>query len=197
MKSLRNAALLALAAVCVFAQSPEVTLGFGPPRYLWTILNFYDASFNLQYQCKAITTQPVQTFSVAASSLTSISVASNVGTITWPATSCGTSNGCGYQVGNQIIVSGSATAALNGTYAIATVATATTATITTSGVANGTYTDMSVSVAAPQSSAPIWTIQKITNTDGSPNEITLIQWAVPYSGGAGQSCDKRASLFYQ
>lgn len=196
MKVLRLALFAALSMICAFGQSAEVTVGFGPPRFLWTILNFYDGSSNLQYQCKANTLQPSKTFSVTLGTLTSIAVSSNVGTITWPSGSCGTSNGCGFQISNQIVVSGSATTALNGTYAIASLPTATTATITTSGVSNGTYTDMVITTTAPQSSAPIWTVEKITNTDATPNQVTAIQWAIP-SSGVGQSCDNHANLFYQ
>jgi hypothetical protein len=160
------------------------------------VLNFFDGSSNLQYQCKAVSIQPEKTFSVPQGTLTSIVVAANVGTITWPSGQCGTSNGCGFQIGNSIKISGSATAALNNTYQIASLVSATTATIATSGVSNGTYVDAQISTSAPQSSAPIWTIEKITNTDGTPNEVTLIQWAIPRSN-YGASCDNRAALSYQ
>ena len=163
----------------------EFGLSAGPPSSFWTVLNFYDGSSNLNYQCKAKSVQRQANFSVALGTLVNIVVSANVATITFTANH-------GYAIGNPIVISGSATTALNGTSPAASVPSATTLTVATSGVSNGTYTDMVVSSTAPRSSDPIWAIQKFTYTSSN---LTMTQWA----GGEALNAiaDNRTSLIYQ
>jgi hypothetical protein len=108
---------------------------------------------NAIYIGYATAKQPSFSWTVAASTLTSIAVATNVGTVT-------TSTAHGLAIGNPVIVTGSTTSALNRTYRIATVPSGTTFTITTSGVSDGTYNTAAlvVSTIAPRTTAAIWSI---------------------------------------
>ncbi len=119
---------------------------------------WYDGATNLQYMCSANALQPITTFYKSSSTLTSIVVSSNTGTINFATTSY-------LWPGALVTVAGSTTAALNGTYRVLTVST-TTATITTSGVGDATYSNaaLTVSTLAPLINAPVWAIQVFTYT---------------------------------
>lgn len=146
---------------------------------------FYDGSNNLIYICSSPQTKQIaSTFSVAASTLTNISVATNVGTITFSSTSY-------LWKGAIVTVSGSATSALNATYKI-TAVSGSTATVTTSGVSDGTYNDSTLVLAtsSPLLNETLWTIQAYTYTgttlDGSYT-------ASSSSGATALACSNRAS----
>lgn len=125
----------------------------------------------------------------AATTLTNIVVATNVGTAT-------TSTAHGLAIGNPVVVTGSATTALNATYRIATVPSTTTFTITTSGVADATYTTgLVVTTTAPRSTAAIWAITCMTY-DGS-NNLTSKLWVNGTPGTFNQIWDNRATLACQ
>lgn len=81
-----------------------------------------------------------------AATLTSIAVATNVGTVTWPAH--------GLEAGCSVTISGATVDTdLNGTYIIATVSTVDAFTITTAAVADGTYTESTLAARANTSGA--------------------------------------------
>lgn len=177
------------------------TINPAGPAQAVTALFFYDGSNNLIYTCKAVSQQPNYTWSVTGVSgngtLTSIVVATNVGTATMSAAH-------GLSVGNKIVVAGSTTSALNGTYYVQTVGSATTLTITTSGVADATYNTaaLTVSTVAPRSSAAIWEIRKFSYTS---TNLTAQQSAASSQqiGAMDGVCDNRATTtgatatFYQ
>ena len=162
-----------------------------PPVDPYAHLYFYDGSNNLIYECRALQNQTNNNlpgnpgyFSIALSSLTNITVSGGTATINFPATSY-------LWVGAQVVVAGSATSALNGTYKILTVS-GTTATFTT-GAGNATYTDtnLSVSTLAPQVNQAVWAIHAFVYSG------TLLQnsyWAGGVSQGKGIACSSRANF---
>lgn len=181
---LRVALLLSL-CVPIFAQEPDVTLTEQRSRIPVTTLDFFDSSGNQIYECQAYSQQPPnqnQQFSIAGSTLTNIVVSTNVATAT-------TASNHGLQVGNQVVVTGSATSAVNGTFIIATVPSVTTFTYADT-VADGTYTDTNLLLAttAPRTSVAVWSIFKQTF---SGSNRTLKQWAVG-SSAYRAICDNRA-----
>jgi hypothetical protein len=157
----------------------------------------YDGSSNLIYVGSAAS---IQTGSHAVTwaitpkqpqlTLTSIAVSSNVGTITVSGSTIK------LQVGNGVVVAGSATTALNGTYAIQSVSSSTVVTITTVGVSNATYTDaaLTVSTTAPRTDDNVWSIQHLTYSAGN---LSLVQWALGVAGNFTSIWDNRTSLVYQ
>lgn len=144
--------LLLIVVSSAFAQAQSVNQTSAPPPVPFVNLYFYNGSSQIQYICSAQALQPVSTFYKSSTTLTNIVVSSNTGTITFSSTSY-------LWVGQQIVVAGSATTALNGTYPVLTVS-GSTATITTSGVSNATYTDagLTVSTTGPLLNSPVWAI---------------------------------------
>lgn len=144
-----------------------------------TVLNFYDGSNNLEYVCRTPYPATKSTFSIAASTLTSIVVSSNTGTVTIPSH--------GLVVGNAITVTGTTgDTDLNSTWIVQTVTNANVFTITTANVSDATYNNaaMVVTTNAPRSSAPIWQITKYSYTS---TYRTMEQNSRP-----NQICDNRA-----
>jgi hypothetical protein len=103
-------------------------------------------------------------------------------------------------VNNIIVVSGSTTAALNGTYTIqtggaVTGGSATAFTIATSGVGNATYNTaaLTVSTTAPRTTTAIWSLEQFVYN--ASNNIIVDQFA---NGNTAHTniCDARASLGY-
>lgn len=187
--------VLLICAAC-FAQDNSkgqlISINPGPPPQAVSSLNFYSGG-DLIYRCQAVSIQPTFTWYVSSvvppgSTLTSIVVNTNVGTVT-------TVGDHGLQVGNKITVAGSTTAALNGVYSIATVPTTSTFTIATSGVSNATYNTSALKfyTTAPRSNAAIWSVHAYTY---SSSNLTVDQWANG-STSMNQICDNRASLYYQ
>lgn len=184
-------AIVFLTALCIQAQDnikgPTFTLNPAGPSQPITALNFYDGSNNLIYICKAVSQQPQYTWGVTAAptqgGLTSIAVATNVGTAT-------TTTAHGLAVGNKITVAGSTTAALNGEYYVQTVGSTTTFTITTAGVSDATYNTAALTVysTAPRSSASIWEIRKFVYTSSN-----LTAQQVANNGSMVGVCDNRAT----
>ena len=161
-------------------------------------LTTYDGSSNPIYTCSAasIQTGPLHaptwaiTPKAAQLTLTNIVVSANVGTITVSGSTIK------LQIGNAIVVAGSATTALNGTYVVQSTPSTTTVTITTSGVSNATFTDanLTVSSTAPRSDDGVWTVRKIVYSSGNPIRS---QWAGGVRGGYTNSCDAQTTLVYQ
>lgn len=192
----KSLCLLILSASLMFGQAQAVNVVSGPPPYNWPGLFFYSGS-NLIYACYA----PGYSFSpflwdVADSSLTNIVVAANVGTITfggvnqtWP--------------GMIIVVTGSTTPALNGTYKITgpnlsatSGVSGSTATIATSGVSNGTYTNAALVITTnvPPLNAKAWSIN-VLSYNATPS-IQASYWAGLPSGPnvpQGLQCSNRAN----
>ncbi len=208
--------ILFLFPLMLAAQQPQpvtITNNAVPPV---TSLYFYDANNNLQYICSAPNVGAYTwavTPSAGQGTLTSIVVATNVGTVT-------TAANHGLQIGNVVTVAASTTAALNASYQVKTVPSATTFTITTSGVSDATYNTaaLTLSSTAPRSNSSTanaaWSIQKFsyygvagaacaTGVSGPTNSLCSIQWATNLSTGAGGSkaylfsCDARATQSYQ
>lgn len=157
-------ALLALGAVCGSAQPTACVSG---SRDACVSLDYYSGS-NLVAICYAPQSSPsnANRWSSALSNLTNIVVATNVGTVNFPATAQ-------WWVGMTITVSGSATTALNKSYKV-TAVSGTTATITTSGVSDGTYTDPVIVTTNPVLNQAVWAIQIFTY---SASGITGSYWA--------------------
>jgi len=102
----------------------------------------------------------------AASTLTSVVVLTNVGTVT-------TSTAHGLTVGQKVVITGATVDTdLNATYRVVSVTSTTVFTIATVNVGNATYTDagMVLSTNAPLTTQPIWAIKFLTY-DGSSNLI--------------------------
>lgn len=146
------------------------------PQAQPTQLLGYDGSSNVIYVGAAAPFGPWANGSVpasfawtrAASTLTNIVVLTNVGTVT-------TSTAHGLQINNPVVVAGSTTAALNGTYRVATVPSSTTFTIATSGVADATYNNaaMTATTTAPRTTVAIWNISCLIVASSN---TTAIQW---------------------
>ena len=173
--------LLAIAASMLAQDGTAVNISPSPPSRPWTSLFFYDGSSSIEYICKADAVQPPFSWTKAATTLTNIVVATNVGTVTFSAAH-------GLNPGNRIAVSGaSVDSDLNGNYYVQTVPTASTLTITTASVADATYTEagLVVTTSAPRTTAAIWTITKFSYSGSVP---TMDQTS-PH----GQVCDNRAA----
>lgn len=207
--------LLFLVAVIALAQQPQpvaITDNSILPvtkLFYWTGTASTDG---VQYACLAPTVATYTwavTPSAGQGTLTSIVVATNVGTVT-------TVGNHGLQVGNVVTVAGSTTAALNGVYQIKTVGAATTFTITTVGVGDATYSTAALTLAtnAPRSNVAQWSIQRFsyygvsggacaTGATGPTGGICSVQWATNLTTGQGGSkayifsCDSRATQSYQ
>src|ERR1700722_2834361 len=128
---------------------------------------FYSGS-NLQYDCQAPANVPVTSVKVSDSSLTSIVVSSNVGTIT-------TLNANGAWVGMIVTVTGSTTAALNGSYKVTGTTSSTAYTVTTSGVSDGTYANSTliISTSAPILTSAVWSITVLQYTSSTLTGVYL------------------------
>lgn len=160
--------VITLAPALLAQEGIQVNSSIGPPLRPFTKLNYYTGS-DLIYTCLTASVQPSYRVSVGASTLTSIVVLTNVGTVNWTAH--------GLAVGNLITVSGATVDIdLNGTYYVQTVPGADSFTITTAAVADATYTEatLAVSTTAPRNNAAIWSIQKFTYDTG---KLTVSQWA--------------------
>lgn len=178
-------ALVLCFVASLMAQVPSVNQVSGPPPAPFVSLDFYDGTGNLQYVCKANQfLQTPNTVQKSDSSLTSIAVATNVGTVTTLAAH-------GAWVGMRVTVSGSATTALNGTYVVKTVPSSTTYTITTSGVGDATYTDAGLVIATsnPLTTQSVWAIQVLTYSGSS---LSGTYWANS-SVGLQLACSNRAN----
>jgi len=117
--------------------------------------------------CSAPVGQTPATWSVAASTLTSVAVAANVGTATF-------ASAPGLWQGAQLTLTGGPTG-LAASYAITGVS-GTTVTIATSGVSNGTYTTgIAASSTSPLTGAAQWNIQ-LYAYNGS-GQVVASHWA--------------------
>lgn len=172
MKSLTQLLLLLLLLSLLSSTGHGQTIPSSPPQIAEEVLYFRDGSNNIEYRCYALVRQPVTTIfhRTAASStaplggtpanLTSIAVATNVGTAT-------TSAAHGLRVGQLVTVTGATVDTdLNGTYRIATVPLTTTFTFTTVNVANATYNEATLYIATDytRDSQTVWAIQKQYHT---------------------------------
>lgn len=162
--------VLSISALAQSQSSPSVVIR--PP--VTTILQYYDGSNNLEYVCRTPYPATKSIFSIAASTLTSIVVSSNTGTVTIPSH--------GLAVGNAITVTGTTgDTDLNDTWIVQTVTNANVFTVTTANVSDATYNNaaMIVTTTAPRSSVPIWQITKYSYTstyrtreqNSRPNQI--------------------------
>lgn len=182
----------ALVAACLWGQEgQQVSISIGPPLSAYTDLLFYSGS-DLQYICIAKSVQPTATFAVSGATpfvLTSVVVATNVGTVT-------TASAHGLAVNDKVVFTGATVDPdLNSTYKIATVGSTTTFTIATVSVSDGTYNNagLQFTTTAPRSTQPIWSIQKLTSVASA---VTATQWAVGTTA-TNQICDNRGTLNFQ
>jgi len=183
---MRNIVCLAVLLAPLLHGQTQVNQTSGPPPMAYVLQAFYDGSGNLIYACKARQfLQTATTVQRSDSSLTSIVVATNVGTVT-------TASAHNLWIGARVTVSGSTTAALNGTYKVATVPSSTTYTIATSGVADATYNNaaMVLSTNNPLLSQAVWAIQ--ANVYDGSNRLTGSYWANS-AVGETLACSARAS----
>lgn len=144
--------LFVLCPALSFGQGQAVNLAAAPPPDNFVSYFGYTGS-TLIYECRAQSRSTGGYWSVASSTVTNIVVLSNVGTITFSSTTY-------LWTGAVIVVSGSSTSALNGTYTV-TGTSGSTATITTSGVSNATYTTgIVITTNAPLLNQPVWAIHE-------------------------------------
>lgn len=147
---------------------------------------FYSGS-NVQYVCTASANVSATTWTRSAASLTSVAVSSNVGTVT-------TATAHNLWVGAWVTISGSTTAALNGSYAVVTVPSTTTFTIATSGVVDDTYNTaaMVLSTNSPLLNAAVWAVT-VYHYDGSSNVDGVYPGGGPLSLNYRAKCSDRAT----
>lgn len=192
---MKTLAIMLLSAVALFAQQKgtPVTVTNYPTDQPSKVLD-YDGSGNLIYVGFAAPAGPWNgnrvpiTFSwtFAASTLTSIVVATNVGTAT-------TSTAHGLRIGDPVVVTGSATTALNATYRVATTPSATTLTFTTSGVGDATYTTgLVMTTGAPRTTVSIWSI--LCMNYNTSNLLVDVHWVGGAAANAIYIWDNRATL---
>lgn len=179
---------LALAAM---AQT-NVTISEKSPAEGVTFKYSYDAGNRLEYEGRADSVQPAEIAAVVCgsaprcSTLTSIVVSSNTGTVNQTAH--------GYSVGNEVCVSGaSVDADLNACYNIQTVPGANSYTITTANVSDATYNEASLRVesTAPRAVRPVWCIQKLVY-DAASGVLLHKYWSRGRSGACSAVWDNRA-----
>ncbi len=178
-------AALALAASAFAQGGTPMNQVQGPPPAPWVGLPFYDGSSNLQYMCWAPQLQPATTQKRSTSSLTSIAVSTNVGTVT-------TAAAHGLYIGARVTISGATVDTdLNGTYIVATVPTDETYTIATASVADATYTESTLVITTtwPLTTLARWAINVFTY---SGTTFTGTYWANS-STGPGLACTARTS----
>jgi hypothetical protein len=178
--------LLVALSLPAFAQCTVGSQSPAAPQQNCAVTMYYSGT-DLIYICSANAIQPTATFYKSSTTLTSIVVATNVGTITFSSTSY-------LWIGALVTVAGSTTSALNATYKV-TAVSGSTATITTSGVSDGTYNNaaLTVSTQSPLLNSLVWAIQALTY-DGSHN-LTGIYWAGPISASIPHNlaCSNRAN----
>ncbi len=182
------AVLLALAGLAFAQDGQPVNPTQGPPIVSYSLILKYSGA-SVIATCQARSQQPLATFSVSGATpfvLTSIAVATNVGTAT-------TVSDHGLNIGDKVVVSGATVDPdLNATYAIVTVPTTKTFTITTVAVSDGTYLNAALQFAtnSPRTTQPIWAITKFTL---SGSNVTAVKWANGTSA-PNQICDNSATL---
>lgn len=170
----------------------EVSEGF-PQWVPYTSLLFRDGSNNTEYICKAPAVQASFSWTRAATTLTNIVVATNVGTAT-------TSTAHGLAVGNLVQVSGATVDTdLNGFYPIVSVGSTTTFTITTASVADATYTEtpLRLSTTAARTTATIWAIQKLYYTTTYVDRVSYAVGNGLLPGTYNFACGSRTTYAYQ
>jgi len=171
MKTLALLAFCALSALAQESGSPVQVVAFPsaqPDRildYSGTSLIYVGVSSPVIDYTRIVGTSAYR-WTRAASTLTSVVVLTNVGTVT-------TSTAHGLTVGQKVVITGATVDTdLNATYRVVSVTSTTVFTIATVNVGNATYTDagMVLSTNAPLTTQPIWSIQFLTY-DGSSNLI--------------------------
>jgi len=149
-------------------------------------LYFNDGNGNLQYICEAPQRVAIPTiFRRSDSTLTNIVVSSNVATAT-------TSTAHKYYVGAFFTVSGAIVDPdLNATGQILSVPSSTTFTFATTNVADGTYSDATLSIISyePRTSASLWHIS-VLNYNGT---VFIGKYHAASSLAFGLVCDNRAN----
>ena len=191
--------LLFLLGLSAYAQTngQPVTIVAYPPETPTRFMDYAGGS-NLTYLCianplnksGANASYYAYSLSVSGGGLTSIVVATNVGTVT-------TAAAHGLMAGQTVTVAGSTTSALNASYVIQSVPSTTTFTITTSGVGDATYNNgpLTISGNAPLLTSPIWSIAHFLY-DGSGN-LTGTQCANGACNQQTNICANRATLSYK
>jgi hypothetical protein len=145
--------LLALVLWLLFAAPPaaaQQSVNVVPSNY--TTFFEYNSLGNPLYRCRAASTQATSSFSVAYGTLVNVVVSGTVGTINF-------ASAHGFLPGYKLIISGSATTALNGTYRVITSDPAATSLTITVTAAGGTYSDMTISTDTALMTKPVWAIQ--------------------------------------
>ena len=185
------AALLTLPLLAQQSGTPVQVVEY--PRDSPTLKNIYDGSGNLIYVCYTKAQAPNAnnqnynfSLSVSGGTLTSVVVATNVGTVTTVAAH-------GLMVGELVTISGATgDTDLNTTYIVATVPSSTTFTVTTSSVSDGTYNNSGLTLSgnAPLTTKGIWSIMKL-NYDASSNMINRL-WAGGNANAYSYVCDNSA-----
>ena len=178
------------AVLSAFSQNASIIQNQWPGE---TTLIYRDGSNNMEYICKAVSTQSAYTWT-GASMITSLTDAASTATIVF-------ASAHGLVNGNRIFILGmtsSGTTGLNNsTGYIVTVTNSTTVTITTSGVTDGAYTPstdpaMTFWTTAPRTNANIWTISKMYWTTTYLDRIANAEGSL----NVGYACDSRTTYAY-
>lgn len=161
--------MLVLLPLAILAQNQRVEIA--QPAEATQI--YRDGSGNKEYVCTANSNnkETFWTRGGTGTSLTSIVVAANVGTITF-------GEAHGLRVGNRIYVQqATVDTDLIGTYKVLTVPSTTTVTIATGGVTDATYTEppLRVHFKGPRLTDTVWAVQRLFYTG---TELDAVQHAV-------------------
>lgn len=176
-------------ALPAFSQNgPEVNQSIGTPVTSVVQLFYRDGSNNTTYICRALANQPTFSWTRSLSTLTSIAVATNVGTVT-------TSTAHGLSVGNRVSFRGATVDTdLNGDYVIATVGSSTTFTVATVNVADATYNEATLLAYTnwPRTNATVWSINRLFYTTIYADRSSWAEGSTAY----GYACDSRTTYAY-
>jgi hypothetical protein len=178
--------LLILCAVASAFGQTAVNQTSGPPPTPFSDLYFYDASSNLQYDCRAPQKNVVTSWARSDASLTSIVDSSTTSTLTFAAAH-------GLYPGARITIKGATVDTdLNGTYTVLTTPLSTTATITTASVADATYNEATLIVTTtnPITTSAIWAIRVFTYSSGL---MSGSYWATAATTDARLKCSERTN----
>ncbi len=187
--------LLTLALVVSAFAQPMVRVSSAPPDVAIRRVIFCDNALQsaclstdpVKYVCVARQdTAPTTSVSRSDSTLTSVVVLTNVGTVT-------TASPHGLYQGAKVTIAGATVDSdLNASYVVQSVSSSTVYTIATVNVANATYTDstMVISTRDPLTTSLLWAIQVVVSNSGP--FTTGAYWANA-STGYSLACSDRTS----
>lgn len=181
---IKNLSLILISAALLIGQSraPNTTITQEPAVNPTTVRMFLNGSSQIEYVCRAPAWSTTSSWTVASNTLTSVVSSAGVATVTFPAAH-------GLYAGASIVISGSSTAAVNGTFKVSATPTAFTLTLLTSSIPDGTYNNaaLTVTTTAPRTNQGVWVINKLEYSG------TALVNFLSSGGGYNKICDNRAS----